>query len=123
MTSAQTAWLLYDFANAAYALIVRTVFAPLCIKLCADGVVSSGDATSCWGMTASVSGIIAGALSVFLGRFCDIRRCRKKSILFLCHSRSALHLRICLLRKRRFLLRCKYGIYQHGVLSLRKQSL
>ncbi len=82
MTSAQTAWLLYDFANAAYALIVRTVFAPLCIKLCADGVVSSGDATSCWGMTASVSGIIAGALSIFLGRFCDIRRCRKKVFSF-----------------------------------------
>ena len=80
MTSAQTAWILYDLANSAYALIVRTVFAPLYIKFCADGAVSSGDSTSYWGIIASVSGIVAGALSIWLGHFCDRRSCRKKTL-------------------------------------------
>ncbi len=78
MTSAQTAWILYDLANSAYALIVRTVFAPLYIKFCADGVISAGDATGYWGMIASVSGIVAGALSIWFGNLCDRSSCRKK---------------------------------------------
>lgn len=78
MTSAQTAWLIYDFANAAFALIVRTVFAPLCIKYCAEGAVAPEIATGYWGMTASISGIVAGVLSIFLGRLCDKKKCRKK---------------------------------------------
>jgi UMF1 family MFS transporter len=82
MTSAQIAWIIYDLANSAYALIVRTVFAPLYIKFCADGVISSGDSTSYWGMIASISGIVAGALSIWLGHFCDNRTCRKKVLAF-----------------------------------------
>ncbi|MBR7119460.1 MAG: MFS transporter [Lentisphaeria bacterium] len=82
MTLPQAAWLVYDLANAAHALIVRTVFAPLCIKVCAEGVASSGDATSYWGLVASVSGIAAGVLSVLLGKFCDSRGCRKKLLMF-----------------------------------------
>lgn len=78
MTAAQTAWIIYDLANSAYALIVRTVFAPLYIKFCADGVISSGDSTSYWGMVASISGIVAGTLSIFLGHLCDRKTCRKK---------------------------------------------
>ena len=82
MTSAQSAWIIYDLANAAYALVVRTVFAPLCIKFCAEGVVSSGDATGYWGIAASLAGIAAGVLSIFLGYWCDRRRCRKKFLMF-----------------------------------------
>ena len=82
MTPAQISWLLYDAANAAHALIVRTVFAPLCIKSCAEGVVSAGEATGSWGLIASFSGVIAGVLSVLLGKFCDARGCRKRFLLF-----------------------------------------
>ena len=82
MTLPQIAWIVYDLANAAHALIVRTVFAPLCIKYCADGVVSSGDATSYWGIAASISGIVAGVLSVMLGNFCDKHCCRKRLLIF-----------------------------------------
>ena len=82
MTLPQVAWILYDLANAAHALIVRTVFAPLCIKYCAEGVVSSGDATGYWGIVASVSGIAAGVLSVLLGNFCDKHSCRKRLLIF-----------------------------------------
>ena len=82
MTAAQISWLLYDAANAAHALIVRTVFAPLCIKNCAEGVVSAGDATGSWGIVASLSGVVAGVLSVLLGRFCDSRCCRKRFLAF-----------------------------------------
>lgn len=82
MTSSQIAWILYDLANSAYALIVRTVFAPLYIKFCADGVISSGDSTSYWGMIASISGIVAGTLSILLGHLCDRRSCRKKVLAF-----------------------------------------
>ena len=82
LTKAQISWLLYDAANAAHALIVRTVFAPLCIKECSIGVVSSADATGSWGIVASISGIIAGVLSVGLGKFSDARSCRKRLLAF-----------------------------------------
>ena len=46
---AQLSWILYDMANAAFALIVRTVFAPMFYKNYAAVGMEPATATSSWG--------------------------------------------------------------------------
>ena len=77
LNAAQTAWVLYDMGNASYALIVRTVFAALLFKYCADGVWEPAVTTARWGYVCSVAGIAAGAVSILLGALADARNCRK----------------------------------------------
>ena len=72
----QLAWLLYDPANAAYAMIVRTVAAPVFLAVCARGIWSDSQVTSFWSLTASGAGLAAGAISVFIGPKADAN-CRK----------------------------------------------
>ena len=80
-TSQQLSWLLYDPANAAYALIVRTVFAPLFLGYCAKGIYTDSQITSSWSICASVAGIIAGVISIFCGPWADRRRKKRFMVL------------------------------------------
>lgn len=77
LNAAQRAWVLYDMGNASYALIVRTVFAALLFKYCADGVWDPAVTTARWGYVCSIAGIAAGAVSILLGALADARNCRK----------------------------------------------
>ena len=79
--SRQLSWLLYDPANAAYALIVRTVFAPLFLGYCAKNLYSDAQITSAWSVGASLAGIVAGVISVLCGPWAD--RHRKKRFMVL----------------------------------------
>ena len=76
----QFSWLLYDPANAAYALIVRTVIAPVFLGICARNILSESEVTSLWSLTASAAGICAGAVSVLCGTRADAG---KKKVAFL----------------------------------------
>ena len=78
----QFAWLLYDPGNAAYALIVRTVFAPLFFKYCVADHFSEAESTGIWGYIASFSGIAAGIIAPGLGAFADSRRIKKFLLAF-----------------------------------------
>ena len=78
----QKSWVLYDMGNAAYALIVRTVFAALLFKYCADDAWGKENTTACWGYVCSAAGIAAGAVSIISGFFAD-RFCLKKHFLAL----------------------------------------
>ena len=82
LNAAQKAWVAYDMGNASYALIVRTVFAALLFKYCAQGVWSEGTVTACWGYVCSLAGIAAGIVSIFLGAVADARNRRKKLLGF-----------------------------------------
>lgn len=75
---AQKSWILYDMGNAAYALIVRTVFAALLFKYCANEVWGEANATAYWGYVCSIAGIVAGFFSITLGFYADSHRCKKK---------------------------------------------
>ena len=61
---AQKSWVLYDMGNAAYALIVRTVFAALLFKYCANDIWGEENTTAYWGYVSSLAGIAAGAVSM-----------------------------------------------------------
>ena len=67
----QLAWLLYDPANAAYAMIVRTVTAPIFLAVCAEDIWSNSQVTSFWSLTASAAGLAAGAFAVLAGPQAD----------------------------------------------------
>ena len=60
LARAQLSWILYDMANAAFALIVRTVFAPIFFKNYAAENLAPAVATSYWGFVSSAAGIAAG---------------------------------------------------------------
>ena len=71
LNTAQKSWIAYDMGNAAFALIVRTAFAAILFKYCADEVWGKDNTTACWGYVCSLSGIAAGALSITLGYYAD----------------------------------------------------
>ena len=70
----QLAWLIYDPANAAYAMIVRTVAAPVFLAACAKGIWSDSQVTSFWSLTASAAGLAAGVLAVIVGPKVDAKK-------------------------------------------------
>jgi MFS transporter, UMF1 family len=66
-----TAWVLYDFANSAFALLIAAVGFPLYFKTAVyDGAAKDADAI--WSLTVAISLAIAGVLAPFLGAFADI---------------------------------------------------
>ena len=74
---AQRSWVIYDMGNAAYALIVRTVFAALLFKYCANDIWGEENTTAYWGYVCSLAGIAAGAVSITLGFYADKHHCKK----------------------------------------------
>lgn len=78
LSRAQLSWILYDMANAAFALIVRTVFAPIFFKNYAAENLAPAVATSYWGFVSSAAGIAAGILTPWLGAIADANSGRKK---------------------------------------------
>lgn len=67
LTRAQKSWLLYDPAISAYAMIVRTVVAPIFLAHYAADILGEAKSTEYWGYACSWAGITAGAISVFFG--------------------------------------------------------
>lgn len=86
-TKAQWSWLLYDPANAAYALIVRTVFAPVFFLSAATAVWGEVKSTEYWGYTASLAGICAGIFSLATGNYADLHH-KKRLFLGICSAVS-----------------------------------
>ena len=96
LTRAQSAWILYDMANAAFALIVRTVFAPMFFLAISADVVDGGRATSMLLYAASIAGLAAGVLSPWLGAIADARGGRKRYLGFFLTVGAAATLGFCL---------------------------
>ncbi len=80
LTRPQWCWLAYDPGNAAFALVVRAVFAPLFFMECARGAWSDADATGYWGLVSSAAGVAAGFFSLYLGAVADARGRRKVAL-------------------------------------------
>ena len=80
LNKAQWCWLLYDPGNAAFALLVRAVFAPLFFMACARGTWSESAATANWGMVCSAAGVFAGVCSLYFGALADVYAERKLAL-------------------------------------------
>lgn len=74
LTSAQKAWIVYDPAISAYAMIVRTVVAPIFLAYHAQGIVSNSGCSALWGYAGSTAGLAAGVISIFTGPRIDAKK-------------------------------------------------
>ena len=72
-TRSQKSWLAYDPAVSAYAMIVRTVAAPIYLTHFAAGILTDSQSAACWGYAGSIAGIVAGIISVFFGPVIDAK--------------------------------------------------
>lgn len=78
MKKTDYAWITYDFANSAYALVVMTLFYPLFfVQFVAPGE----SAESVWGAVVALSMLIVAILAPTLGSLFDRRKNRKKALL------------------------------------------
>ena len=79
-TKAQKSWLAYDPAISAYAMIVRTVVAPVFLVTVSQNILDESVCTEYWGYTCSIAGLIAGAISVFCGPLIDAKQKRVQTV-------------------------------------------
>ncbi len=79
-TKAQKSWLAYDPAISAYAMIVRTVVAPIFLTFAAGSYLGEDKCTEYWGYTCSIAGLVAGAISVFCGPWIDAKRKKVQAV-------------------------------------------
>lgn len=96
LTCAQWSWICYDMANAAFALIVRTVYAPLFFKDYSAAGMNPALATGIWGYVGSGAGLAAGILAPWLGSIADANAWRKRFLALFLGIGVAATLAICL---------------------------
>lgn len=77
----QISWIIYDMALSAFALVVRTCFAPIFYKDYAAVDMHPETATAYWGYLSSAAGLAAAFLAPYLGTLAD-GRCHRKRFLF-----------------------------------------
>lgn len=78
-TREEKSWMLYDWANSAFAAIVSAIILPVFFKTVAGmGGVSDVDATAYWGYATSLGTLICAVLAPFLGTLGDYSGMRKK---------------------------------------------
>jgi len=77
-TLSKISWILYDFANSAYHLLIITVLFPICFKKGLYAHLSNSDAL--WSIFISIPILLSGIIAPFIGAYID--RTKKKTIFF-----------------------------------------
>ena len=78
-TKAETSWMLYDWANSAFATIIAAIILPIFFKEIAhQNGVSDVDATAFWGYATSCGTLICAVLAPFMGTLGDFKGMKKK---------------------------------------------
>lgn len=80
---AENSWVLYDWANSAYSIIISTAVFPLFYKAAAtESGISATDSTAYLGYTIALATFILAMLSPILGTIADYRGFKKRFFLF-----------------------------------------
>ncbi|MBP3952687.1 MFS transporter [Bacillus suaedae] len=80
---AENSWVLYDWANSAYSIIISTAVFPLFYKAAAtDSGISATDSTAYLGYTIALATFILAMLSPILGTIADYQGFKKRFFLF-----------------------------------------
>ena len=78
-TREEKSWMLYDWANSAFATIIAAVILPIFFKeIAQSGGVSDVNATAYWGYATSCGTLICAVLAPFLGALGDFAGMKKK---------------------------------------------
>ncbi|MGE0909062.1 MFS transporter [Bacillus atrophaeus] len=82
-TKEENSWVLYDWANSAYSIIITTAVFPLFYKAAAESSgVSSAHSTAYLGYTIAISTFILAMLGPILGAIADYKGCKKQFFIF-----------------------------------------
>lgn len=78
-TKAEKSWMLYDWANSAFATIIAAIILPIFFKEIAhQNGVSDVNATAFWGYATSCGTLICAVLAPFMGTLGDFKGMKKK---------------------------------------------
>ncbi|MBT4534902.1 MAG: MFS transporter, partial [Chloroflexi bacterium] len=75
-------WVMYDWANSAFATTVMTVFMPVFYTGIAGQDLPNHLATAYWGYTLSIALLLAAILSPILGALADFRGTKKRYLAY-----------------------------------------
>ncbi|WP_433742328.1 MFS transporter [Falsibacillus pallidus] len=82
-TKAENSWVMYDWANSAYSIIISTAVFPLYYKASAtSGGVSGSNSTAYLGYTIAIATFILAMLGPILGTIADYKGLKKKFFIF-----------------------------------------
>lgn len=83
LSKEEKSWMMYDWGNSAYSIIITTAIFPIFFKSVADNAgVASADSTAYLGYTISIATFILAMLAPVLGTIADYRGMKKKFFLF-----------------------------------------
>jgi len=78
-TKSEKSWILYDWANSAYTLVVTTTILPLFFKAMTDQAgIAANNSTAYWGYANSFATLIVAILAPILGTMADYKDKKKK---------------------------------------------
>ncbi|WP_334333381.1 MFS transporter [Companilactobacillus sp. HBUAS59544] len=81
----QWSWIMYDWANSAYGIIVTTAVLPVYFKsVAANNGVSAASSTAFWGYANSFSTLLVSLLAPFLGALADYPNFKKRLLSLFC---------------------------------------
>lgn len=82
-TKGENSWMLYDWANSAYSIIITTAVFPIFYKAAATNAgISAADSTAYLGYTIAIATFILAMLSPILGTIADYQGLKKKFFIF-----------------------------------------
>ena len=81
MNLKQGSWVLFDFANSAYSLLIMSFVFPIFFK---EVIASGGRGDFLWGLAISVSVVIGGLLAPLVGAIADGSGSKKRIFVGLC---------------------------------------
>ncbi|MFV0425100.1 MAG: MFS transporter [Bacilli bacterium] len=79
----QWSWIMYDWANSAYSIIITTAVLPIYYKAMTNSVMSDTNSTLYWTVINTVASLCVALLGPLLGSMSDIKGYRKKIFSFL----------------------------------------
>ncbi|WP_027634356.1 MFS transporter [Clostridium hydrogeniformans] len=78
MTKKEKSWILYDWANSAYSIVITTAILPVFFKQVAANNINSATSTAYWGYSNSIATLIISILAPLLGAIADYKGRKKK---------------------------------------------
>ncbi|MGY3751022.1 MFS transporter [Vagococcus acidifermentans] len=86
-TKEEKSWIMYDWANSVYSLIIVTAILPIYFKYVAGNAgISDADSTAFWGYASSFATLLISVSSPILGTIADYRGAKKKLFNFFAFS-------------------------------------
>lgn len=82
MTKTEKSWIMYDWANSAYTLVITTAILPIFFKEVASKGVENYLSTAYWGYGNTIATMVVALLAPILGTIADYKNLKKRFLTF-----------------------------------------